>query len=92
MDNKYLLLLHFVKEKMQAKGIRHSSFLGRPIKKVAVLGGSGSFAISQAIQAGATGVAAGSLFVFRDIKKAVLINYPTEVELKSLNSLCGSEL
>ena len=45
--------LHFVKEKMQAEGIRHSAFLGRPIKKVAVLGGAGSFAISQAIQAGA---------------------------------------
>lgn len=51
MDEKAFLSM--VKDKMQAEGIRHSAFLGRPIQKVAVLGGSGSFAISQAIQAGA---------------------------------------
>jgi len=45
--------LNFVKDKMQSEGIRHSYFLGKPIKKVAVLGGSGSFAIKNAIQAGA---------------------------------------
>jgi dinuclear metal center YbgI/SA1388 family protein len=44
--------LLFVKDKMQCGGIRHSSLLGKPIKKVAVLGGSGSFAIKNAIQAG----------------------------------------
>lgn len=41
--------LKMVKEKMQCGGIRHSSFLGKPIKKVAVLGGSGSFAIKNVI-------------------------------------------
>jgi len=51
MDEKDFL--YFVKDKMQADGIRHSTFLGKPIKKVAVLGGSGSFAIKNAIQAGA---------------------------------------
>lgn len=45
--------LEFVKNKMQAAGIRHSCFLQKPIKKVAVLGGSGSYAIKNAIQAGA---------------------------------------
>ena len=45
--------LNFVKDKMQADGIRYSTFLGKPIKKVAVLGGSGSFAIKNAIQSGA---------------------------------------
>ena len=45
--------LEFVKDKMQAEGIRHSAFLGKEIKKVAVLGGSGSYAIKNAIQAGA---------------------------------------
>lgn len=45
--------LQMVKEKMQTGGIRHSQFLNRPIHKVAVLGGSGSFAIKNAIQAGA---------------------------------------
>jgi len=45
--------LLFVKDKMQAEGIRHSQFTGKPIKKVAVLGGSGSFAIKNAISSGA---------------------------------------
>jgi putative NIF3 family GTP cyclohydrolase 1 type 2 len=45
--------LHFVKEKMQADGIRHSSLLNKSIQKVAVLGGSGSYAIKNAIAAGA---------------------------------------
>jgi dinuclear metal center YbgI/SA1388 family protein len=51
MSEKDFLL--FVKDKMQAEGIRHSQFTGKPIKKVAVLGGSGSFAIKNAISAGA---------------------------------------
>lgn len=42
-----------VKDKMQAGGIRHSEYTGNKIKKVAVLGGSGSFAIKNAISAGA---------------------------------------
>jgi len=37
--------LQFVREKFHAKGIRHSKFLNKKIKSVAVLGGSGSFAI-----------------------------------------------
>ena len=45
--------LGMVKEKMQAGGIRHSQFLDKPIQKVAVLGGAGSFAIKNAIRAGA---------------------------------------
>ncbi len=45
--------LNFVKNSMQCGGIRHSQLLGKPIKKVAVLGGSGSFAIKNAIQANA---------------------------------------
>lgn len=45
--------LSFVKEKIQTGGIRHSAFLNKSIQKVAVLGGSGSFAISAAIACGA---------------------------------------
>ncbi|QYJ68334.1 Nif3-like dinuclear metal center hexameric protein [Flavobacterium litorale] len=45
--------LQFVKEKMQAEGIRHSAFTGKVVKKAAVLGGSGSSAIKNAIAAGA---------------------------------------
>jgi putative NIF3 family GTP cyclohydrolase 1 type 2 len=41
-----------VKEKLECGGIRHSQFLSTEIKKVAVLGGSGSFAIKNAIAAG----------------------------------------
>lgn len=51
MNEKDFLL--FVKEKMISDGIRHSTFLGKPIKKVAVLSGSGSYAIKNAISAGA---------------------------------------
>ncbi|MFV8333649.1 Nif3-like dinuclear metal center hexameric protein [Flavobacterium sp. GSP14] len=51
MSEKDFLL--FVKEKMQSEGIRHSNFTGKDVKKVAVLGGAGSFAIKNAIQAGA---------------------------------------
>jgi len=43
--------LQFVKDKMQCGGIRHSQLLGKQVKRIAVLGGSGSFAIKNAIQA-----------------------------------------
>ncbi|MDI1317340.1 Nif3-like dinuclear metal center hexameric protein [Flavobacterium sp.] len=42
--------LTFVKGKMQCGGIRHSTLTGKTVTKVAVLGGSGSFAISNAIR------------------------------------------
>jgi len=45
--------LTLVKEKIQTGGIRHSAFLNKPIQKVAVLGGSGSFDIHVAIASGA---------------------------------------
>jgi putative NIF3 family GTP cyclohydrolase 1 type 2 len=48
-----LEFLQMVKSQMKADGIRHSAFMNRKIKKVAVLGGSGSEAISKAVQAGA---------------------------------------
>ena len=54
--------LTHVKNKMNAKGIRHSSFLGKKIKKVAVLGGSGAFAIGAAKTAGA------DIFITSDVK------------------------
>lgn len=41
--------LHSLKENFFAKGIRHSALLGKNINKVAVLGGSGNFAIAAAI-------------------------------------------
>ncbi|OSY87969.1 NGG1p interacting factor 3 protein, NIF3 [Tenacibaculum holothuriorum] len=45
--------LKYVKKTFKTDCVRHSALLDKPIKKVAVLGGSGSFAISNAIRAGA---------------------------------------
>ncbi|UKM64793.1 Nif3-like dinuclear metal center hexameric protein [Flavobacteriaceae bacterium GSB9] len=54
--------LKHLKTKMGTPCIRHSAFLGKTIKKVVVLGGSGSFAISAAKGAGA------DAFVTADLK------------------------
>jgi cyclase len=49
---------------------------------VVACGGAGSLAdVAAAISAGASGAAAGSLFVFKGPHRAVLINYPSEAEL-----------
>ena len=54
--------LHYLKEKMDISLIRHSKLSDRQVKKVAVLGGSGSFAINAAKAAGA------DAFVTSDLK------------------------
>jgi putative NIF3 family GTP cyclohydrolase 1 type 2 len=54
--------LKHLKTKMKTGFIKHSSFLNKKIKKVAVLGGSGSFAIQAAKSAGA------DAFVTSDLK------------------------
>ncbi|MEM5564098.1 Nif3-like dinuclear metal center hexameric protein [Psychroserpens sp. AS72] len=54
--------LAFVKEKMNVPFIKHSEISKNKIKKVAVLGGSGSFAISAAKRAGA------DVFITADLK------------------------
>lgn len=51
MDESQFLQL--VKDRFHSGSIRHSQLLGKPIRKVAVLGGSGSFAIENAKRAGA---------------------------------------
>jgi cyclase len=52
---------------------------------VVALGGAGSFAdLAPAIAAGASGVAAGSMFVLNGKHRAVLISYPTPAEIRSL--------
>lgn len=45
--------LYYLKKKMQTDCVRHSGFIQKRIKKIAVLGGSGSFAINNAKKAGA---------------------------------------
>ncbi len=54
--------LKHLKSKMQTPCVRHSSILGKSIKKVAVLGGSGSFAIQAAKAAKA------DVFITADLK------------------------
>lgn len=54
--------LGFLKTAMNTECVRHSNLIARPIKKVAVLGGSGSFAIEAAKRAGA------DAFVTADLK------------------------
>ncbi|MBO0322594.1 Nif3-like dinuclear metal center hexameric protein [Muricauda sp. CAU 1633] len=54
--------LQFVKKKMNASMVRHSKLLGKKVKKVAVLGGSGAYAISAAKRAQA------DIFVTSDLK------------------------
>jgi putative NIF3 family GTP cyclohydrolase 1 type 2 len=47
---------------MQTGVIKHTEFIGRPIKKIAVCGGSGSFLLKQAIASGA------DMFITADYK------------------------
>lgn len=54
--------MQWVKKQMNVSCIRHSNLLGKKIKKVAVLGGSGSFAISAAKGAKA------DIFITADLK------------------------
>jgi len=54
--------LTHLKEKMNASVVRHSGFRNKEVKKVAVLGGSGAFAIGAAKTAGA------DVFVTADVK------------------------
>lgn len=54
--------LDLLKEKFQLKVIRHTRLLRRPIRKVALCGGAGSFLITNALQARA------DLFITADIK------------------------
>lgn len=54
--------LNYVKVHMNTTHIRHSGFLNKKIQKIAVLGGSGSFAIDAAKRAGA------DVFITSDLK------------------------
>ncbi|WP_108424210.1 Nif3-like dinuclear metal center hexameric protein [Muricauda amoyensis] len=60
MDERAFLL--WVKERMGATVVRHSRLLEKKVRKVAVLGGSGAFAIAAAKRSGA------DVFITSDIK------------------------
>ncbi len=61
--------LALLKVKFKAKGIRFSSLLNKKIKKVAVLGGSGAFAIDDAKKIGAAAYVSSD-FKYHDFFKA----------------------
>ncbi len=61
--------LRFVKATMKTECIRHSELLGKSVKKVAVLGGSGSFAIENAIALNADAYISSD-FKYHDFFKA----------------------
>jgi dinuclear metal center YbgI/SA1388 family protein len=54
--------LHYLKEKMNLKTIKHTRLTGKKISKVAVCGGSGSFLLKNAVSAGA------QIFISSDFK------------------------
>ncbi|MDT0642442.1 Nif3-like dinuclear metal center hexameric protein [Zunongwangia sp. F363] len=61
--------LESLKSVFNAEVVRHSALRGRPVKKIAVLGGSGSFAIENAKRAGADVYATADL-KYHDFYKA----------------------
>jgi dinuclear metal center YbgI/SA1388 family protein len=61
--------LHFLKSTMKTSCVRHSEFIGKTIKTVAVLGGSGSFAIENAIHSKADAYISAD-FKYHDFFKA----------------------
>ena len=67
MDEKQFL--QFLKKTMKTDCVRHSKFIHKKIKKVAVLGGAGSFAIPNAIKAKAD-VYVSADFKYHDFFKA----------------------
>jgi dinuclear metal center YbgI/SA1388 family protein len=54
--------LHMLKNSFDLQVVRHTNLLDKPIQKVAVCGGAGSFLLPQAIQAGA------DIFITADMK------------------------
>jgi putative NIF3 family GTP cyclohydrolase 1 type 2 len=60
MDER--VFLNFVKDRFRTGIIRHSELLGKPVRKVALCGGAGSFLLKKAIHAGA------DVFITGDMK------------------------
>lgn len=70
--------LRHVKAKMNTECVRHSKLLGKPIEKIAVLGGSGSFAINAAKASGA------DLLVTADLKYHDFFSAENEIVLADI--------
>ncbi len=61
--------LKLLKEKLEVPFLRHSTFTGKKIKKVALVGGSGAFAIDEAKRAGVDAFVSGDI-KYHDFFKA----------------------
>ncbi|MUU77965.1 Nif3-like dinuclear metal center hexameric protein [Winogradskyella endarachnes] len=70
--------LKYIKNKMNTECIRYSKPLNKPIKRIAVLGGSGSFAISAAKAANA------DLFITADLKYHDFFNAENNIVLADI--------
>ncbi|MHA7943071.1 Nif3-like dinuclear metal center hexameric protein [Formosa sp. 3Alg 14/1] len=70
--------LNYIKTKMNTACVRHSELLGKPIKKIAVLGGSGSFATSNAKRAGV------DAFITADLKYHDFFSAENEIILADI--------
>jgi putative NIF3 family GTP cyclohydrolase 1 type 2 len=85
-----LEFLKFVKTKINCNLVRHSGILNTKIKKVAVLGGSGSFAIDAAKSSGAQAFITSDLKYhdfFKAENKLLLIDighYESEQHIKNI--------
>ncbi len=66
-------LLQLVSERMGALGVRHTALLNKPVRRVAVAGGSGSFLLSAAKLAGA------DVFVTADYKYHEFFDADSEI-------------
>jgi dinuclear metal center YbgI/SA1388 family protein len=79
-----------IKELFQAACVKHSALTGRPVRKVAVCGGSGAFLIPEAIAAGADVFITGEARYndFHDVENKILLavigHYETEICTKEI--------
>ncbi len=76
--------LNKVKKQLKCERLRHSDFIGKEIKKIAVCGGSGAFLLKEAISCGADAFITGDMKYhdFFEAEKKILIidagHYETE--------------
>ncbi|WP_242918979.1 Nif3-like dinuclear metal center hexameric protein [Pontibacter liquoris] len=82
--------LAYLKSKMQLQGMRYTSVGARPIKKIAVCGGAGSFLIKDAIRQGADALVTGDVkyHEFFDADSKIMVadigHYESEVFTKEI--------
>lgn len=88
-EDEYNFLLH-IKDVFNAGCIKHSAFTGRPVREVAVCGGSGAFLIPEAIAFGADVFITGEAKYndFYDVEDKILLavigHYESEVCTKDI--------